>query len=224
MPLLEQARDELLATGDHGRRRRRRTPRSPSSTGWPGTATRRSRASRVREPSSPTCLRRRRRLVSPRLAARLNMLAGRPRRGDPFRRRGDRDGAAARAAGDRGGRDEQRRPGRGGIQLEELTMLEQAIELAREANSAFETCRAMGNLASQYWVRGELARAAALWREAGRGGGAVRAAKRSPAGSAGYARRSPTSSETGTTRRNRRTRSSRKSRRALRTISPRSRT
>jgi tetratricopeptide (TPR) repeat protein len=53
-----------------------------------------------------------------------------------------------------------------GMAGENLTMLEQAIAVAREANSGYETCRAIGNLASQYWVMGELSRAASLWREA----------------------------------------------------------
>ena len=50
---------------------------------------------------------------------------------------------------------------------ETMAMLEQAIPIAREANSMFEYCRAIGNLASQHWVSGELSRAASLWREAG---------------------------------------------------------
>jgi class 3 adenylate cyclase/tetratricopeptide (TPR) repeat protein len=44
--------------------------------------------------------------------------------------------------------------------------MERAIEIAREANAAFELCRGMGNLASQYWVNGEVERAARLWFEA----------------------------------------------------------
>jgi class 3 adenylate cyclase/tetratricopeptide (TPR) repeat protein len=44
--------------------------------------------------------------------------------------------------------------------------LERAIEVARDANAPFEMSRAMGNLAAQHWVEGELARAARLWQEA----------------------------------------------------------
>jgi predicted ATPase/class 3 adenylate cyclase len=47
-----------------------------------------------------------------------------------------------------------------------LADIERAIEIAREANAAFEMCRAMGNLASQYWVAGEVECAAELWRQA----------------------------------------------------------
>jgi class 3 adenylate cyclase/tetratricopeptide (TPR) repeat protein len=49
---------------------------------------------------------------------------------------------------------------------EGLKLLEQAIGVAREANAAFELCRAIGNLASQQWLLGDLSRAASLWREA----------------------------------------------------------
>jgi ATP/maltotriose-dependent transcriptional regulator MalT len=45
--------------------------------------------------------------------------------------------------------------------------LVRAIEIAREANAMIEMCRGMGNLASQYWMAGEVERAAAIWRQAG---------------------------------------------------------
>ncbi len=43
--------------------------------------------------------------------------------------------------------------------------LAEAIQVAREANAPFELCRALGNLAAQYWRRGRLVEAEALWRE-----------------------------------------------------------
>ncbi len=48
---------------------------------------------------------------------------------------------------------------------EGLAQLAEAIEVARAANAPFELCRAMGNLAAQYWEGGRLREAAALWRE-----------------------------------------------------------
>jgi class 3 adenylate cyclase/tetratricopeptide (TPR) repeat protein len=49
---------------------------------------------------------------------------------------------------------------------EGLTILGQAIGVARGANAPFDLCRAIGNLAAWRWVRGELDPAAGLWREA----------------------------------------------------------
>jgi tetratricopeptide (TPR) repeat protein len=49
---------------------------------------------------------------------------------------------------------------------EGLAILGRAVGVAREANAAFDLCRAIGNLAAWHWVRGELAEAAALWRDA----------------------------------------------------------
>jgi len=43
--------------------------------------------------------------------------------------------------------------------------LAEAIQVAREANAPFELCRALGNLAAQYWRRGRLVEAEALLRE-----------------------------------------------------------
>jgi class 3 adenylate cyclase/tetratricopeptide (TPR) repeat protein len=57
---------------------------------------------------------------------------------------------------------------------EGLLQLAEAIEVARAANALFETCRAMGNLAAQYWAHGRLREAFVLWQEAGKeaeGGG-----------------------------------------------------
>ncbi len=50
-----------------------------------------------------------------------------------------------------------------------LADLADAARLAEAANVPFEFLRAKGNLAAQLWVRGELARALELWREAGEG-------------------------------------------------------
>ena len=51
---------------------------------------------------------------------------------------------------------------------EGLTLLREAIEAGREANEPFEMCRAMGNLASWHWARGELSEPLPLWRDAER--------------------------------------------------------
>jgi class 3 adenylate cyclase/tetratricopeptide (TPR) repeat protein len=42
----------------------------------------------------------------------------------------------------------------------------EAVRVAREANAGFELTRAIGNLASNLWTGGDLAEAAALWRQA----------------------------------------------------------
>jgi tetratricopeptide (TPR) repeat protein len=49
---------------------------------------------------------------------------------------------------------------------EGLEILGEAIEIAREANAAFDLCRGIGNLAAWRWMRGELAPAVPLWRDA----------------------------------------------------------
>jgi class 3 adenylate cyclase/tetratricopeptide (TPR) repeat protein len=49
---------------------------------------------------------------------------------------------------------------------EGLEILGEAIEIAREANAAFDLCRGIGNLAAWRWMRGELASAVPLWRDA----------------------------------------------------------
>jgi class 3 adenylate cyclase/tetratricopeptide (TPR) repeat protein len=49
---------------------------------------------------------------------------------------------------------------------EGLQILGEAIEIAREANAAFDLCRGIGNLAAWHWMRGELAPAVPLWRDA----------------------------------------------------------
>jgi tetratricopeptide (TPR) repeat protein len=48
-----------------------------------------------------------------------------------------------------------------------LADLEEGLRLARLVNLPFEVCRAMGNLAAQYAVKGELGAALELWLEAG---------------------------------------------------------
>ena len=50
---------------------------------------------------------------------------------------------------------------------EGIRMLERGAEVARAANSPFETSRGLGNLASWLWVRGQLSAAMRLWSEAG---------------------------------------------------------
>jgi class 3 adenylate cyclase/tetratricopeptide (TPR) repeat protein len=49
---------------------------------------------------------------------------------------------------------------------EGLEVLGEAIEIARAANAAFDLCRGIGNLAAWRWMRGELAPAVPLWRDA----------------------------------------------------------
>jgi class 3 adenylate cyclase/tetratricopeptide (TPR) repeat protein len=46
-----------------------------------------------------------------------------------------------------------------------LGEIAEAIEVARAANAPFERCRAIGNLAAQYWAMGRLREAADLWSE-----------------------------------------------------------
>jgi hypothetical protein len=50
---------------------------------------------------------------------------------------------------------------------EGLEQIAEAVEVARAANAPLEICRGLGNLAAQYWARGRLLEAAALWRESG---------------------------------------------------------
>ncbi len=49
---------------------------------------------------------------------------------------------------------------------EGMTMLADSIGVARDANEPFDVCRAIGNLASWHWARGDLAEAGPLWLEA----------------------------------------------------------
>jgi tetratricopeptide (TPR) repeat protein len=49
---------------------------------------------------------------------------------------------------------------------EGLEILGEAIEIARGANAAFDLCRGIGNLAAWRWMRGEVAQAVPLWRDA----------------------------------------------------------
>ena len=99
------------------------------------------------------------------LASRFNMLSGNYResirRGEAAiemaRRLGLREieaGAMVNVGGARG------------FAGQTVTLLEEAIVVAREANAAFDLCRATGNLASLHWVLGRLELANVLWREA----------------------------------------------------------
>jgi class 3 adenylate cyclase/tetratricopeptide (TPR) repeat protein len=49
---------------------------------------------------------------------------------------------------------------------EGLVILAQGVDIARDANAAFDLCRGIGNLAAWRWMRGELDLAVPLWREA----------------------------------------------------------
>jgi hypothetical protein len=54
---------------------------------------------------------------------------------------------------------------------EGLDQVAEAIEVARAANSPFEVCRAIGNLAAQCWARGRVGEATELWRESAKEAG-----------------------------------------------------
>ncbi len=57
--------------------------------------------------------------------------------------------------------------GTGGERDRGLDEIAEAIEVARAAGAHFEQCRAMGNLAAQYWTIGRLREAWQLWVDAG---------------------------------------------------------